>query len=228
MAKEYARHPQVRVLATCDVEAERRAFQAHNVNEVTGNKDCKEYLDYREILKRNDIDAVLIGTPDHWHAIQAIDAAKAGKHIYCEKPVSHTILESQRMVEAVRKHKVVFQTGSQQRSEFGHRFVDAAERVRNGLIGESNTALVGVGGPSRPCSLPAESLEPGLDWDRWLGPAPQRPFNKTLCPRGVGYSHWPAWRYYSEYAGGGLATWVPITLTSPSGHSTKTAPARYV
>jgi predicted dehydrogenase len=107
-------------------------------------------------------------------------------------------------VEVVRKHGRVFQTGSQQRTEFGSRFVDACEHVRNGHIGRVLTVNVGVGDPARPCDLAAEELEPGLDWDRWQGPVPLRAYNSVLSPRGI-HGHYPRWRSYLEYAGGGLS-----------------------
>ena len=136
------------------------------------------------MLARKDIDAVVIATPDHWHAIPVIEACQAGKDIYCEKPLSLTIHEAKVMVDAVRKHDRVFQTGSQQRSEYEGRFRKACEYVRSGRIGKLQVVHVGVGGPSKWCDLPGESMEPGLDWNRWLGPAPERPYNSILSLRG--------------------------------------------
>lgn len=200
----------VQVLAVCDVDQTRREHAKQRVDEAYGkNRKCGEspvcdaYVDFRDILAREDVDAVVIATPDHWHAIQVIEAAKAGKDIYCEKPLSLTIREAQRMIEVVRERKRVFQTGSQQRSEFGGKFRQACELVRSGRVGRVLTIHVGVGGPSRPCDLPEEAMEPGLDWDRWLGPAPTRPYNSVLSPRGV-HKHFPAWRAYQEYSGGGM------------------------
>ncbi len=108
------------------------------------------------------------------------------------------------MVQAVRTHKRVFQTGSMQRSS--EEFRVACELVRNGIIGPITRVEVAVGGPAKPCDLPEEAMEPGLDWDRWLGPAPKRPYNSTLSPRGV-HNHYPAWRNYREYGGGGVTDW---------------------
>jgi predicted dehydrogenase len=107
------------------------------------------------------------------------------------------------LVDAVRKHDRVFQTGSQQRTEFGGKFRRACAYVRSGRIGKVLTVHVGVGGPSTWCDLPEEAMEPGLDWDRWLGPAPRRPYHSVLSPRGV-HDHFPAWRAYREYSGGGF------------------------
>ena len=194
----------VRVLAVCDVDTTRREHAEAAVDAKYENADCTAFVDYQELLARDDIDAVVIATPDHWHATQAIHACQAGKDIYCEKPLTHTLLEGRLLVEAVRQHERVFQTGSQQRSEYGHKFVQAVEYVRNGRIGELLTVHVGVAGPPRACDLPAEEPEPGLDWGRWLGPAPERPYHSDLSPRGV-HGHYPDWRSYWEYSGGYLA-----------------------
>jgi len=193
-----------RVLAVCDVDTTRREHFQKVVNDKYGNSDCGAYIDYLELLGRDDIDAVVITTPDHWHVPQSIHAAVAGKDIYCEKPLTHTLEESRAIIDAVRKHGRVFQTGSQQRTEYDHRFVKAVEFVRSGRIGPVVTCNVGVGDHPVPCDLPGESAEPGLDWDRWLGPAPRRPYNSTLSPRGL-INHYPAWRAYSEYSGGYFA-----------------------
>jgi predicted dehydrogenase len=197
-------HGQVQVLAVCDVDRTRREHAQSMVNERYGNTECAGYNDHRDLLNRDDIDAVVISTPDHWHAIQVIDACKAGKDIYCEKPLSLTLREARLMVDAVGKHQRVLQTGSQQRTEFDHRFVTACEYVRNGRIGKVLNVNVGVGASSAWCKLPQEPVEDGLDWDRWLGPAPKRPYHSALSPRGV-HGHYPDWRDYREYAGGRLA-----------------------
>ena len=129
------------------------------------------------MLARKDIDAVVIAVPDHWHAYIAIAACKAGKDVYCEKPLSLTIHEAREMVKAARKYDRVFQTGSMQRSS--NEFRKACELVRNGRIGKIKQVIVDVGPPSVPCDLGEEPMEPGLNWDMWLGPAPQRP--TTRC-----------------------------------------------
>jgi predicted dehydrogenase len=107
-------------------------------------------------------------------------------------------------VDEVKKAKVVFQTGSQQRSEYENRFRAAVEMIWNGWIGTVKTVRIGVGGPPRPCDLPAQDTPPGTDWDFWLGPAPERAYNEVLCPKGI-HNHFPAWRDYVEYAGGQVA-----------------------
>jgi predicted dehydrogenase len=202
---------ETQVLAVCDCDTTRREHARKRVDEhyakakTKGSdpRDCKGYNDFRDLLKRSDIDAMVIATPDHWHAIQIIEACKAGKDIYCEKPLTLTILEARTVIEAVQKHHRVLQTGSQQRTEFDGRFRKACEYVRSGRIGKVQTIHAGVGAPSRPCDLPEEPMEPGLDWDLWLGPAPRRPYNSILSPRGV-HKHFPNWRSYIEYSGGGM------------------------
>jgi predicted dehydrogenase len=204
----YVGNPDVQVVAVCDVDTTRREEARSRVEKKYGDgqkseyKGCATYNDFRELLARDDIDAVVIATPDHWHAIPVIEACKARKDIYCEKPLSLTIHEAKAMVDAVRKYDRVFQTGSQQRTEFKGFFRTACEYVRSGRIGQVLTVHVGIGGPSKWCDLPAEPVEPGLDWDTWLGPAPERPYNSILSPRGV-HKHFPAWRDYREYSGGG-------------------------
>jgi predicted dehydrogenase len=201
----------VQVLAVCDVDTTRRTHahktveQRYAQDKKNGKyKGCAAYNDFRDLLARTDIDAVVIATPDHWHAIPVLLACKAGKDIYCEKPLSLTIHEAKAMVGAVRKYKRVFQTGSQQRSE--ESFRRACELVRSGRIGKVKEVYVNVGGPSRPCDLKEDKMEPGLDWDRWLGPAPKRPYSAVLSPRGV-HNHFPDWRQYREYSGGMMTDW---------------------
>lgn len=193
-----------RVVAVCDVDKNRREHAKGLVDQHHGDTACAVFDDYREVMGRADVDAVVIATPDHWHALMVLAACRAAKDIYCEKPLTRTLLESRRLIDAVRKAGVVFQTGSQQRTEFGHRFVTACELIRSGRIGDVLTVHVGVGDPPRPCDLPEEELEPGLDWDRWLGPARERPYHSVLSPRGV-HRHYPRWRDYRDFCGGPLA-----------------------
>jgi predicted dehydrogenase len=198
--------PDVRALAVAEVDTTRRLSAKKRVEDAyqsdAAYKGCAEYNDFRQVLDRKDIDAVCIATPDHWHAIPIILACQAGKDIYCEKPLTLTIGEAKRSIDAVRRHDRVFQTGSQQRSSVFGPFRLACEMIRSGRIGEVKKVEVGVGGPSVWCDLPEEPMEPGLDWNLWLGPAPMRPYNSVLSPRGV-HNHFPAWRRYREYSGGG-------------------------
>lgn len=198
----------VQIVAVCDVDTTRREKAKRRVNETYEANDrpakCESYNDFRQVLDRKDIDAVVIVTPEHWHAIPIIMAAQAGKDIYCEKPMTLTLAESKRCIEAVRKYKRIMQTGSQQRSNVFGPFRQACEFIRSGRIGQVKSVTVGVAGPSIWCDLPEEAIEPGLDWDLWLGPAPLRPYSSVLSPRGA-HNHFPAWRNYREYSGGGHA-----------------------
>jgi predicted dehydrogenase len=198
---ELLKFDDVRIVAVCDVDTNRRQHAKRRVDLAYDNKDCSEYADFRRVIERDGIDAVCIATPDHWHATPAIEACKAGKEVYCEKPLTLTIAEAERCLEAARKYNRVFQTGSQQRSNVFGPFREAVEFVRSGRLGRLQRVTVGVGGPSVPCGLPEEVLEPGLDWNLWLGQAPLRPYNSILSPRGV-HNHFPGWRNYIEYSGG--------------------------
>ena len=195
---------QSQFIAFCDVDKTRRdAKKAEFENLYSGeagrsrHRGIATYNDFRELLARDDLDAVIIATPEHWHGIPVIEAAKMGKDIYCEKPLAFTVREGRAMVEAVRRYGSVLQTGSQQRSqgEFRH----ACELVRNGYIGAVHTIYVRVGGPSHNCRLPAEPTPEGMDWNLWIGQAPYRPFNHSIHPRN--------WRNYSDFAGGGTSDW---------------------
>lgn len=200
----------IQVVAVCDVVRERCESAAEIVGKAYAGKggrahaDVKMHADFRDLLADSSVDAVVIATPDHWHAIPCILAARAGKHIYCEKPLTHHIAEGRRIIDEVRQAGVTFQTGSQQRSEFGGHFRRAVEYVHNGRIGKVKVIRIGVGGPPKLCDLPSQEVPEGTDWNFWQGPAPERPYHEVLCPRGV-HSHFPQWRSYSEYAGGGLA-----------------------
>jgi predicted dehydrogenase len=207
--------PEVQVVAVCDVDSKKlenalRVVRAHSAEHRPGNsfKGCKSYSDFREILARDDIDAVVIATPDHWHEIPTRMAARAGKDIYCEKPLSLTIAEARHMVNEVRKYSRVFQTGSMQRSDQKFRF--ACELVRNGYIGNLETIRVSIKTGFLPhpvyCDLEAENVPDYLDWTMWLGPAPQRPFHHLIAPP-ITFRGWPEWRNYYDYSGGGMTDW---------------------
>ena len=178
--------------------------QAKKDGKNTSFKGFTAYDDYRDIIQRKDIDAVVIATPDHWHATQAIQASNAGKHVYCEKPLAHTVEEGRAMVNAARKNKIVFQTGSMQRSN--RNFRHACELVRNGYLGQIKEVLVTIGPPPIVCDLPAQPLRPGVNWDAWIGPAPYREFHAELAPP-VELDIFPNWRNYREYGGGMVTDW---------------------
>ncbi len=205
----FLKNARTRVTAVCDVDTNRRndskamADKHYALDAGAGTFAC---IDHRELLARPDVDAVSIASPDHWHAIQFVDACKAGKDIYIEKPLCNTLTEAKLMIDAARKYNRVTQVGSQQRSEYSGRFRRAVEIIRSGRLGKLYHVYVGIGVSSKPCDLPEETVEPGLDWDRWLGPAPMRAYNAILSPRGV-HNHYPNWRLYREYAGGMVTDW---------------------
>jgi predicted dehydrogenase len=168
-------------------------------------KSAVGIMDFRELLDRKDIDAVVIAAPDHWHAAMAVRAAEAGKDIYCEKPLSLTVKEGRAMVDATRKNNRVFQTGSMQRS--AKEFRQAVQLVRGGAIGKIKTVYVNVGGPPKVWDLEPEATPSGLNWDLWMGPNNvQRAYNNELAPA-MDAAFWPKWRDYREFGGGGMTDW---------------------
>lgn len=191
-----------RVTAVCDVKEDDREEARRLVNEYYEDEDCAAYNDHEELLARDDIDAVLIASTDHWHLIQSVDAARAGKDIYLEKPVGMSIEEVQLLREAVQKHDVVFQFGTQQRSDA--RFRRACELVRNGAVGALHTVKVSVpaGAGERSGLEHIEGEEPpgGIDYDRWLGPAPERPYHPQRVIT-------PYWYHNSDHSLGFIAGW---------------------
>lgn len=198
------------VVAACDVdrlklERGKGIVEKHYAEKGNGSyKGCDTYGDYRDLLARDDIDAVVISTPDHWHAITVIESAKAGKDIYCEKPLSQTIAEARAMVNAVRQYDRVFQTGSMQRSDWHFRL--GCELVQNGYIGELKHVTVGIGGPPGDRPLPAQPVPDYLDWNMWLGPVLWRPYNEELSPH-ISFDGFPNWRNHSPFGGGGMTDW---------------------
>ncbi len=210
LMRSFLNSPGTHVLAACDVDKLKLArgqkiVEDHYAEKSGGTyKGCDIYGDFRELLARDDIDAVVISTPDHWHAIMVIQSAMAGKDIYCEKPLSQTIVEARSMVNAVRRYGRVFQTGSMQRSDWHFRL--GCELVLNGYIGQLQHVTVGIGGPPRNNPLPAEPVPDYLDWDMWLGPALSRPYNSELSPH-LSWDGFPHWRNHSSFGGGGMTDW---------------------
>lgn len=187
---------EIQAVAVCDVVGRHAAEAKKNVDDRYGTTDCRVYTDHREVLAREDIDAVLIATPDHWHAIISVEAMIRGKDVFCEKPETLTIAEGQLMRETARRYGRVFSGGSQRvwgDYNWYHRM------IQGGAIGEVREAWVNVGGPSGPCFLPEEPKPDDVDWDRWLGPAPWRPYHPTLIRGGF--------RPYRDYSGGGMTDW---------------------
>lgn len=193
----------VRIAAICDVDAVKRGAAQQRVDRhySSASGTCAGHNEYEELLARDDVDAVVIAVPDHWHAIVAIAACAAGKDVYCEKPLSLTIREARAMAAAARRYGTVFQTGSQQRSDA--LFRRACELVRNGRIGRLVTVRVGIGGPSQDREFAPEPVREGLDWDRWLGPAPWKPYNAERCSG----SYSGGWRLVRDYSGGMTTDW---------------------
>lgn len=200
-----------KIVAACEVYQDKlnhfvsqaNAFYTSNAGQHSYTA-CKAYGDFRQMLDQQDIDAVVIATPDHWHAVQAVLAMRAGKDVYCEKPLSLSIREGRQMADAARKYKRVFQTGSMQRSM--KHFRQGVELVRNGYLGEIKSIQVSVGPPPLPYTLPAETLPAGLDWEAWLGPNAFSPYNNALAPARSA-SFWAKWRDYREFGGGGMTDW---------------------
>ena len=209
LVKSFA--PKAQALAAADVDKQKLDLFRNNTAAIYADlkgqpsyKGLDTYGDFQQLLARKDIDAVVIATPDHWHAVCAVMAANAGKHVYCEKPLAHTVEEGRAMVNAMTKNKVILQTGSMQRS--WKNFRHACELVRNGYIGTIKEVQVNVGKPAIPCDLPAQQIPAALDWDRWLGPASYRDFNAELAPP-VEKDIFPNWRNYKEFGGGILSDW---------------------
>lgn len=181
--------PRCVIAAVCDVDRDRMAAAKKTVGA------CDEYQDFRPILDRQDIDAVMIGTPDHWHAAITVMGCQAGKDVYCEKPLCRTIEEGRKMVEAARRYERVVQMGTQYRSIAVTR--QACEWVRNGRLG--NVRTVRLSHPSNPVypNEPPSQPPPNLDWDLWLGPAPWAPYHPKRC-------HF-SFRYFFDYGSGYVA-----------------------
>lgn len=160
-------------------------------------KGCAVYQDFREVIARDDIDAVFIAAPENWHAIMSIAAMKAGKDVYCEKALSLTIAEGRAVCDAVRRYGRVFQAGTQQRSD--RNFRHACELARNGYLGKVHTVTVGVPGGHKLPILPVKPLPEGVDYDMWLGPAPYKPYREGICSFN--------WYFVSDYCAGWIQSW---------------------
>ena len=191
------------VVAACDVDKRPLQQAVDTINKHYGNQDCKAYHDYREMMARDDIDAVMLAVPDHWHALTAIEAANQKKDIYGEKPLAHTIAEQQAIVKAVQKNKRIWQTGSWQRSRSN--FHKGAEIVRNGLIGNVIQVEVGLPGGHVDFKKTGDKMQPSqpppeLDYDFWTGPS-------KLLQYIEGRVHMN-WRWHYNYGGGQLLDWI--------------------
>ena len=203
------------MLAVCDVYDVKRARFEKRVKKYYAEhgQKCKVdlYEDYQDLLARDDIDAVVIATPDHQHALIAIAACRAGKDVYLEKPLTLTIYEGQQLRKAVREHCRILQVGSQQRSDA--EFIHAANLVREGELGRIELIKVHVGGSPTPYTLPRQEVPAGLNWDKWLGPLPETIYYNsdlnpviTLEPE-QNEQLWGAWRWYKGMGGGLMTDW---------------------
>ncbi|MDB4582045.1 Gfo/Idh/MocA family oxidoreductase [Draconibacterium sp.] len=193
----FLKNKEIQYIAVCDVDKRQMDKALEIIQKYYNNKDARTYNDYREFLEKEKFDAIHIAVPDHWHSIPSIEATKKGLDIYGQKPLARSIKESRAIVDAVEKYNIVWQTGSQQRSE--KRFLRACELVRNGKLGTIKRVEVGLpdgghkSGNPAPIPVPEE-----LDWDMWLGPAPKVPYR--------GIVHWD-WRWQMAYSGGQLTDW---------------------
>ncbi len=191
------------VVAACDLDSIPLQKAVDTINNHYGNKDCAAYHDYRKMMARDDIDAVMLAVPDHWHALTAVEACRQGKDVYGEKPLARTIAEQQAIVEAVHDYKRVWQTGSWQRS--GSHFRKAAEIVRNDLIGKVTHVEVGLPGGHVDFKKTGDHMTPtappkNLDYNMWLGPSQMMPYIE-------GRVHMN-WRWNYNTGGGQLLDWV--------------------
>jgi hypothetical protein len=193
----------VQYIAVCDVRKSMLNKGKEKVDSKYGSKDCQAYGDFRELLARDDIDAVHVATPDHWHAIMVIEACRHGKDVYCQKPETRTLREGPLMIEAARRYGRVVSGGSQRVLEDYRQIVD---KCWGGELGPIKAINVNVGPLSQLCNLPAESVPEDMDWEMWLGPAPWAPYNKARCDGNFG-TNGGSWRSYVDYSGGGMTDW---------------------
>ncbi len=191
------------VVAACDLDTRPLAQAVNTINTHYNNKDCKEYHDFRELMARDDIDAVMLAVPDHWHALVAVEAARRKKDIYGEKPLARTIAEQQAIVKAVHKHRRIWQTGSWQRSV--ENFHKACEIVRNGMIGKISRVEVGLPSGHNDFKGTAEKRSvtdppPELDYEFWIGPSKMMPYIEARVHMN--------WRWHYNTGGGQLLDWI--------------------
>ena len=196
-------HNNCQVVAVCDVDKNHLQSAADTVNKKYQNQDCKTYSDYRELCARQDIDAVMLALPDHWHSLVAVEAANHGKDIYGEKPLARTIVEQQAIVKAVQKNKRIWQTGSWQRSERHFRY--ASEIVRNGLIGKIKRVEVGLPDGHSDFAKTKDKTAitpppPELNWEMWIGPSRMEPYIEARVHKN--------WRWNYNTGGGQLLDWI--------------------
>lgn len=189
--------------AVCDADARHRQ---HAVEQYArDNFTVKDYRDFREMLGQKDLDAVIIATPDHWHALMAIEALKHGKDVYCEKPLTLTIEEALLLMDAVKKSGKILQTGSQQRTEMGGMFRLAAEVIRAGRLGKIKRVECRIDQNPQSGPIPEAAVPDGLDWDLWLGPAPKVPYRMSADKKHSNCHY--EFRWWYDYSGGKMTDW---------------------
>ena len=189
-------------VAFCDVDADilAEAVSKHGDSKVEGHGD------YRELLDRSDIDAVVVSTPDHWHALQTVDAARAGKDVYCEKPLTLTIDEGKMIREVQKETGAIVQVGTQQRSTY-NLFVKALALVNEGRVGKIHHVQAAIGGAPASGEIPVAETPEKLDWDRWLGPAPKADYRFVKDGKHSKTNCHAQFRWWYEYSGGKLTDW---------------------
>lgn len=194
---------EVQYVAVCDV---RRSVRDQSKGRVDGhykNQDCTAYNDFRELLARDDIDAVHVATPDHWHAIQIIEACRNGKDVYCQKPETRTLREGSLIVDAGSRYGRIISGGSQRVAQD---YRGVVGECWSGKLGPIKSINVNVGNPSKQCNLPPENVPDDIDWEMWLGPAPWAPYNGKRCSGSFSTSG-NSWRSYIDYSGGAMTDW---------------------
>jgi predicted dehydrogenase len=203
---------QVQVVAVCDLDARRAAIAQKRVESTYAKrspggdyKGCTIYGDFRELVARNDIDAVQIATPDHWHTLSALEAARAGKDIFLQKPLTLTIHEGRILSDTVRRYGRVFQVGSQQRSD--KEFRTACELVRNGRVGKLHTIKIGFGTDPGCGPKPTMPVPENLNYEMWLGPAPEAPYTEERVHPQNSITARPGWLRISDYGAGMITGW---------------------
>ncbi len=196
----HTRNKDFKIIAVCDCYKKPLQEAKAKIDQINGNSDGLTFERYEDILDRKDIDVVAVTTPDHWHTKITVEACKAGKDVFCEKPLTLTPFESRQIVAASRKYNRVCSSGSQRVMEdYGY----MAPVVKSGAIGEVKEAFFEVGGPPEDLYYPEEPIPEGMDWDRWLGPAPWVPYHPERCSGSYG----GGWRRCWDYGNGFLADW---------------------
>ena len=202
LLRAFLSHNDVQVVAVCDVRESQRQKAKGIVDQHYGNKDCVTYNDFRDVCRRPDIDAVCVATPDHWHVLVSLEAARNGKDMYTEKALGLSVAWDKALHGACHKYGTVFQWGTQQRSDKQFRF--GCELVRNGRIGKLYTILVGVPYDFAVPNQPTQPVPEDLDYDMWLGPAPWAPYSYQRCRPWTQEESYSNWYHISDYCLGGI------------------------